>query len=406
MAELFEHQSEAVTLWERQVKAKNPRMCLHFRTGSGKTIAALAALAATGHTEALIVTPPVTYDSWREAAQSFGITVETISHAKFRMKDYRVSRTRPIVMDEFHLLGGNQGKGFKKLSRIARAAPQLPVILLSATPNYNDAERAYCVEVILNPERVKGGFLHFIYTRCITRPNPFSATPDVEGFREFDSAADYLSSLPEVAFLPDTAKYTLTPIELLVVHSSLLEKFSIGFGADNTPRVLLSTMGRSREQAYLNFLTDSRERIRPGVQDELFELWQQVSTSDKPKLIAYCNSTTIARFVVKAFKKRFPGQVEYLHGKTPKKQRELILARFLDPSQPVLLVATATLATGFDGADTVCETMVIVEDTLDDTLRRQLVGRILPRGTTQTNNATFYRLTFSDVDNTGEGDVY
>ena len=45
-----------------------------------------------------------------------------------------------------------------------------------------------------------------------------------------------------------------------------------------------------------------------------------------------------------------------------------------------ILIGTASLATGLDGLDKVCDTLIIVDDTDDNSLRRQLVGRILPRG--------------------------
>jgi superfamily II DNA or RNA helicase len=47
------------------------------------------------------------------------------------------------------------------------------------------------------------------------------------------------------------------------------------------------------------------------------------------------------------------------------------------------LVGTATLATGTDGLDKVCHTLIIVDDTDDDALRRQLIGRIMHRGAGQ-----------------------
>ena len=45
-----------------------------------------------------------------------------------------------------------------------------------------------------------------------------------------------------------------------------------------------------------------------------------------------------------------------------------------------VLIGTASLATGADGMDKMCNHLIIVDDTNDDSLRRQLVGRILPRG--------------------------
>jgi superfamily II DNA or RNA helicase len=45
-----------------------------------------------------------------------------------------------------------------------------------------------------------------------------------------------------------------------------------------------------------------------------------------------------------------------------------------------LLVGTASLATGTDGLDKVSDMLIILDDTDDDALRRQLIGRIMPRG--------------------------
>ena len=55
------------------------------------------------------------------------------------------------------------------------------------------------------------------------------------------------------------------------------------------------------------------------------------------------------------------------------------MAAFLDGVLDVL-VGTASLATGTDGLDKVCNQLIILDDTDDDSLRRQLIGRIMPRG--------------------------
>ena len=52
------------------------------------------------------------------------------------------------------------------------------------------------------------------------------------------------------------------------------------------------------------------------------------------------------------------------------------------------LVGTQTLATGTDGLDKVCDTLVILDDTEDGAMRRQLVGRIMPRGHATTTSHT------------------
>jgi superfamily II DNA or RNA helicase len=66
-------------------------------------------------------------------------------------------------------------------------------------------------------------------------------------------------------------------------------------------------------------------------------------------------------------------------GKTPKLLKETIIQEFLSGEHSIL-IGTATLATGTDGMDRVCDTLLILDDTDDDALRRQLIGRIMPRG--------------------------
>ena len=62
-----------------------------------------------------------------------------------------------------------------------------------------------------------------------------------------------------------------------------------------------------------------------------------------------------------------------------------------------VLVGTQTLATGTDGLDRVCDLLVILDDTEDDAMRRQLVGRIMPRGeaTTTTHSNRVVRIVAS-----------
>jgi superfamily II DNA or RNA helicase len=60
------------------------------------------------------------------------------------------------------------------------------------------------------------------------------------------------------------------------------------------------------------------------------------------------------------------------------------------------LIGTASLATGTDGLDKVCDLLIILDDTDDDSLRRQLIGRIMPRGAQPqgAHDKYVYRLVF------------
>ena len=89
-----------------------------------------------------------------------------------------------MIADEFHLFGGQKGMGWKKMDSLARHL-QAPLVLASATPNYNDAERCYCIQHVLDPLSCRGGYLQFIYQNCETEQNPFGMEPKVTGFLHY-----------------------------------------------------------------------------------------------------------------------------------------------------------------------------------------------------------------------------
>ena len=156
------HQEEARADAEQQVQdGAYLRLCLYHATGKGKTIASLVCVAESGVHEVLVLAPPITHPGWRAWGEKLGIEVEAISHAKFRQKGYKVSRLRPIIVDEFHLLGGHTGQGWKKLDQLARGL-QAALVICSATPNYNDAERCYCIQHVLDPTSCRGGMIAFV----------------------------------------------------------------------------------------------------------------------------------------------------------------------------------------------------------------------------------------------------
>src|SRR5690606_21820872 len=100
----------------------------------GKTYSSLLGMWAMGVTEILIIAPPATQPDWRRQATALGFDVQVMSHAKFREKETKLSKTRAIVCDEFHLLGGRKGAGWQKMKRLARSL-QAPLLILSATPS-------------------------------------------------------------------------------------------------------------------------------------------------------------------------------------------------------------------------------------------------------------------------------
>jgi superfamily II DNA or RNA helicase len=96
-------------------------------------------------------------------------------------------------------------------------------------------------------------------------------------------------------------------------------------------------------------------------------------------VMIFCNSSTVARAVEQSVRSEWLMSSALVTGTTPKQAKLDALDMFRNGSLDIL-IGTATLATGTDGLDKVCNTLLIIDDTDDDALRRQLVGRIMPRG--------------------------
>lgn len=350
----------------RAVQQDGPaqRLCLYYKTGAGKSYTSLACVRLWGHQRALVIAPPSTHAAWTAAGLRFGVQVEVMSHAKFRQPATKLSREVAVIADEMHLFGGHKGKGWAKLDRLA-AGLKAPLILASATPNYNDADRVYCIQHVLDPLSCRGGFLQFLYQNCETEQNPFAMMPDVKGFLKFGSAAEYLASLPYVEYLPDDLVYTIDEVDVPAYVPAELRRFGynrqahkmIGSQIEETHTViqqaLIAPDGTLTTEAYTPLL--------------------KILDSVKGPVLIFANHSTVAE----AAHREFGGLL--VTGKTSTADKARQIEAFNTGRCP-LLIGTASLATGTDGMDKVCNTLVILDDTPDDSMRRQLIGRIMPRG--------------------------
>ena len=383
---LFEHQRAALDFWE-SARLVEDRLCLYYKTGSGKTLTSLLCMWARvqGQETVLVVAPPSTHMSWAAAAAVLGMEVECVSHAKFRQQAFKVQRTTPIIIDEFHMLGGYQAQGWKKLERISRGL-QAPLIICSATPNYNDVERCYCVQKIVDPDSTRGGYLEFLYQHCETRQSPFSMTPEVVGFRSQQSAAEFLAAMRNVLHVPDDVDYTVQDVPLPRQMSLEFDEYGLSpFG----PRLMASQIEARHTERRFN-LVDANDQFRQSVYDELSRL---VGDLPPTKVLMFCNSSRIAEALYQCLcSNNVPAGI--ITGKDSKKVKEKELHRFIHGDVEVL-VGTASIATGTDGIDKVSDLLILVDDTDDESLRRQIIGRILPRGAdTDASKKVIYRLIF------------
>lgn len=362
---LFDYQQEFL-----DAVVANPirfRACLYYKTGAGKSLTALAAVALLGYEACVVVAPPSTHRQWQELGARLGVKIATMSHALFRQKGTKLSRTIPIIADEFHLFGGQRGKGWRKLDKLAQHL-DAPLILCSATPNYNDAERCYCVQHILHPNNTKGGYLQFIYQHCTTEQNPFGMEPIVTGFHNYPDAAAFLADMPGVFYIPDDAVFSIKDELYLVSLDPALESH----GYNRREHRMVASQIELRHTVRYQGLVDEQGFLHLPVFNMLESLIAEGPT------IIYANHATVAEAASRTLS-RADIRHAVVTGATAKTVKDTILQEFLDGQHDVL-IGTATLATGTDGMDKVCDMLVILDDTDDDALRRQLIGRILPRG--------------------------
>jgi hypothetical protein len=378
---LFDWQRDPM-LDARHHVGETHRSCLFYRTGAGKSVTSLGMVAVMGYDEALVVAPPSTHVDWQVLGERLGVQVEAMSHAKFRMKGTKLSRRKPVIADEFHMFGRNTGSGWMKLERLARGL-QAPLIMASATPNYNDAERVYCIKKILDPIGTKGGYLDFLYAECNTKQNNFSMTPDVDDdqpFRRYKNAEEFMAAMPGVYHLPDDLTYTIEDRQVPIKSDPAFEQFGYDAGKQ---RIMASQIEEKHTRIYNNLVRRDGTRIRAFVRNMLWDLFDEFTNKDS--FLIYCTHSKIAEILHQELD-RAGYNAALVTGDTKPSLKDDLIRAFKE-GQIKMLVGTATLGTGTDGLDRVCNTLIIFDDTEDDAARRQLIGRIMPRGATANTSA-------------------
>ena len=347
--------------YEKFLTRDSQRLLLFFPTGEGKSKTSLALVSAAGYDEAIVIAPPGVHASWEADAKALGMKLRLDSVQKFRMSETKYPAGVPWIVDEFHKMGGHGAQGFKKLNRMSRKITT-PMILCSATPNYNDYERCFCADVLLddNPIRDYGTW---IYKNCETEVNRFGYYPIITGLLNYDSPAEYLYSQPWTAYVEDRAVWRSEILDLETPDYSVFERYGL-LVREN--RIVASLMEKSHARVRLQLIDDDGF-IRPEVLSKVLD-----TISDK-KWIIFCAHSRVAE----ALSLSLGESAVLLTGETANK--EVVKKKFLETD--VHLIATSALAEGIDGLDKVCQSMLILDDIVgDDAKRRQLIGRILPRG--------------------------
>ena len=125
-----------------------------------------------------------------------------------------------------------------------------------------------------------------------------------------------------------------------------------------------------------NLLTSDLTHLKEGVFLQLKEVLHQFLDD---KVLIFCNTATVAKAVHQTLLDADQYPI-YMDGSTSPKFKQQWLNDFINRESLKYLIGTATLATGTDGIDKVCDHLIILDDTDDAALRRQVIGRIMPRG--------------------------
>lgn len=365
----FDYQLEAFEA-ERFTDSASLRACLFYRTGAGKTYTALALMKQAGVDAILVVAPPATHARWKADAALAGLTITAISHQLYRSKGVKFSRLMPVIIDEFHMLGGQTGAGWTKLRTHARGM-QAPLVILSATPNYNDVERVYCVSHVLDPVASRGGYIEWIYKNCNTQVNPFGSLPLVDGFSDGRPAKAHLAEMPHVYYVEDP--HDDFPIGDVVLPTSIPDEL-MTLGVDRRRGRICASRMEYLSAARKHQLVDEDGRLAEHVYQVLAE---QAGMASTPVLV-FCarKEIAVAAHAAAVEHGAKSGLVTYMPNPT---QNRATLESFKRGELDVLF-GTSTMSTGVDGLDKVCDMLVLLDDTDDESLRRQVIGRILPRG--------------------------
>jgi superfamily II DNA or RNA helicase len=359
-------QTDAYIQW-RQGSLRS--MLLFFPTGEGKSKTALAIMACQGLKQLTVICPLRTHKAWVADGDLLGVAIQPITPQMFRTKGFKPKRGMSFIYDEFHQAGGRSGDGWKKINRMAAQIPYL--IMCSATPNYNDAERVFCATAIgdLDPLR---NYASWLNEHCNTVPSRYSFYPDVDKenpFKKFAGALEFLRAKPWVAYVEDTA--TWSPYELVLRAPSLYELTVVGYSR-RQHRLVASQM-EERHKLVDEKLIDENGFIRKDHMDAIVQFLDNVP--DQPRWLIFCNHKTVAEAL---YRTASPGWMGIVTGDTT--DYETVKQEFIQ-CETGWLIGTTTLATGIDGIDKACHAMLILDPIDGDpSLTRQLIGRILPRG--------------------------
>ena len=190
------------------------------------------------------------------------------------------------------------------------------------------------------------------------------------GFLKYPDAASFLADLPNVEYIEDDLVYDIEDVEMdLAVPAELLT-----YGVDRRREKMVGSIIERKHTVIDHMLVREDGLLTTEVAELLVD---GVRASDTPVLV-FAVHTAVAHAALRTLDTAGL-RAQVVDGKMSKVKKNASIEEF-KAGRLHALVGTQTLATGTDGLDKVCDLLVILDDTDDGAMRRQLIGRIMPRG--------------------------
>jgi len=390
MLNIFSNENKEIEPYQRDAidgvsllllsKEKIKNSLLYFTMGKGKTLTATQiAYNAEFYgliTSLIIVAPPSTHKQWDDLLKKYlTIPFKIVSHQWLGKNESILSKNLSktlLIVDEVHQ-AANRGKTLTKMvSRLINAT--FGAVLMSGTPFRNKEERLYVVHSWLFDDT--GSYERWLFLHCNTEPDRFAYYPKFLSFKvgQIEDFLAYIDQgeLKRIFIEREDLVFKKTEINLPMKNADAdtLERFSV-YGHN---RIQVANSVRQK-LAYLNYLKYCKHIDRDSngemtliePREDLIEIIRMYSNRSP---IVYSFSSKVS----KLFHEKYGKGSFQVDGKTPKKKKEEIIAKY--KQEKGIMFATDSISTGTDGLQDVTNLIIILDDTMDNTNREQLIGRI------------------------------